>query len=78
MDVSIRLGHDFGAHPGAAALAGAGLVCPDAGALGQHRVYASGNHDLSSLCVLVSAYILILSYRQQDENTIKDGLTLDD
>ena len=27
---------------------------------------------------LVSAYILILSYRQQDENTIKDGWTLDD
>jgi len=30
-------------------------------------------------CVLlVSAYILILNYRQQDEITIKDGLTLDD
>jgi len=27
---------------------------------------------------LVSAHILILNYRQQDENTIKDGLTLDD
>jgi len=27
---------------------------------------------------LISAYILILNYRQQDENTIKDGLSLDD
>ena len=27
---------------------------------------------------LVSAYILVLNDRQQDENTIKDGLTLDD
>lgn len=30
-------------------------------------------------CVfLVSTNILILNYRQQDENIIKDGLTLDD
>ena len=27
---------------------------------------------------LISAHILILNYRQQDKNTIKDGLTLDD
>ena len=27
---------------------------------------------------LISVYILILNFRQQDENTIKDGLTLDD
>ena len=51
MDVSIRLGHDFGAFPGDAALAGIGLLCYGAGAPDQYRVYASGIHDLSSLCV---------------------------
>ena len=28
--------------------------------------------------ILISAHILILNYRQQEEITIKDGLTLDD
>ena len=51
MDVHVRLGHEWGAHPGAAALAGIGLLCPDASALGQHRVFPLGHDDLSSPCV---------------------------
>jgi len=49
MDVHVRLDLELVAHPGAAALAGIGLLCP--GPLGQNRVYALGNHDPSSLCV---------------------------
>jgi len=52
MEVHVRLGRDLGAHPGAAALAGTGLLCPDAGALGQLQVNALGIDDLSSLCVI--------------------------
>ncbi len=51
MDVRVRLDHELGAHPYAAALAGTGLLCPVAGALGQHQVFPLSRDDLSSLCV---------------------------
>ena len=78
MDVHVCLGHVRDAHPGAAALAAIGLLCPGAGALGQHQVFHWITMIFPTSIFLVSAHILILNYRQQDENNIKDGLTLDD
>jgi hypothetical protein len=49
--------------------------------LGAHLCTAAlAGIDLHVLArgLLVSTHILILNYRQQDEITIKDGLTLDD
>ncbi len=51
MDVHFPLDHELGAHPGAAASVGTGLLCPVAGALGQHQVFPLSRDDLSSLCV---------------------------
>ncbi len=51
MDVHVHLGHELGALPGDAALAGISLLCPGAGAPGQYQVFSLGHDDLSSLCV---------------------------